>query len=131
MALSVEDNLAIQQLYARYNHSIDMGKAADWAACFTPTGVFDSGAQGRFEGTDALVGFATGFSAQLTARHWINNLMIDGDGGGATGTCYLQLLRLQAGKPASPLATGIYVDALTKADGAWKFTNRTVNVDQI
>ena len=130
MALSVEDNLAIQQLYARYNHAIDAGKAAEWAGCFTPQGVFDAGATGRFEGTEALSGFATGFAAQLKARHWTNNLLLDGDAAAATGSCYLNLLALQAGKPAATIATGIYTDALVKQGGEWRFTTRTMTADQ-
>jgi hypothetical protein len=129
MSLSVEDQLAIQQLYAKYNHYIDFGKAAEWAGCFTPDGVFNSG-QGTFTGTDALVGFANGFAAQMKARHWTNNLILEGDGKNAKGTCYLNLLALQAGKPASTLITGIYTDSLTKAGGEWKFTNRAVAADQ-
>ena len=48
MGLSVEDQLAIQQLYARYNHAIDFGRADEWAACFTSDGVFNSSAAGEF-----------------------------------------------------------------------------------
>jgi hypothetical protein len=129
MSLSVEDQLAIQQLYAKYNHYIDSGKAADWAACFTADGVFNSG-QGTFTGTEALTGFVNGFAQQLKARHWTNNLIIEGDGDKATGTCYLNLLALQPGKPASTLITGIYTDTLSKAGGEWKFTSRAVAADQ-
>ena len=129
MALSVEDQLAIQQLYARYNHAIDSGRAAEWAACFTPDGVFDSGPAGVFTGTEGLAGFVTGFSAQLKARHWINNLILEGDGSTASGTCYLDLLALQAGKPASTMITGIYTDKLKKVGADWKFTSRAVKAD--
>ena len=128
LALSVDDHLAIQQLYARYNHAIDSGKAAEWAATFTPDGTFNSG-QGVFTGTEALAGFATGFAAQLKARHWVNNLVIEGDAAAATGTCYLNLMALQAGKPASTLVTAIYTDTLKKVGSDWKFTSRAVTPD--
>lgn len=55
--LSIEDQLAIQQLYARYNHAIDAGKGDAWAACFTAEGTFDS-ATGSFAGTEQLAAFA-------------------------------------------------------------------------
>jgi ketosteroid isomerase-like protein len=129
LALTIDDQLAIQQLYARYNHAIDSGNAEGWAACFTPDGVFNSG-QGEFKGTEALKGFVQGFSQQLKARHWVNNLLVDGDGATADGTCYLQLLRLTGdGKPAQLLITAIYVDTLAKTGGDWKFTSRTVKPD--
>lgn len=128
--LSIEDQLAIQQLYARYNHAIDSGNAAGWAACFTPDGVFDSGAAGNFKGTEALTAFATGFAQRLKARHWTNNLVVDGDGSGAKGSCYLMLLRLgDKEHPTSILTTGIYRDALVRGTDGWKFAARTVTAD--
>lgn len=128
MALTVEDQLAIQQLYARYNHAIDSGSAAEWAACFTPDGVFNSG-QGVFTGTDQLSAFATGFFNSLkTPRHWTNNLVVEADGAGAKGKCYLLLYVIQEGKP-NILANAIYKDTLTKSGGDWKFTSRAVGPD--
>ncbi len=131
MALSVEDQLSIQQLYATYNHAIDAGKGDAWAATFASDGVFNSG-QGTFTGTEQLAAFASGFGSSLKARHWTNNLVLDGDGGKATGTCYLALFRLTPGEkpPAGILVTAIYTDELAKnADGAWRFTKRTVTPD--
>ncbi len=128
-ALATEDMLAIQQLYARYNHAIDSGDADGWAACFTADGTFTSGASGSFAGREQLTTFAQGFASRLKARHWTNNLIIEADGEGATGTCYLMLLRLQEGSPASVLTTGIYRDSLLRDAGAWKFTSRSVTPD--
>ena len=131
MALSVEDQLAIQQLYAKYNHAIDSGNGAGWAATFSDDGVFSS-ATGTFSGSEQLSGFASGFAARLKGRHWVNNLVIEGDGAKATGSCYLVLYRLTPGEqpPASILTTAIYNDELAKAsDGAWRFTKRTVTGD--
>ena len=105
-ALSTEDMVAIQQLYARYNHAIDFGKGDAWAACFTADGTFKSGA-GNFAGTEQLAGFANGFSQRIKARHWTNNLIIEPADGGAAGTCYLMLLRLGE-SPEKP--TGILHD---------------------
>ena len=131
MALSVEDQLAIQQLYAKYNHAIDSGNGAGWAATFADDGVFSS-ATGTFTGSEQLSGFASAFPARLKARHWINNLVVEGDGPKATGSCYLVLYRLTPGEqpPASVLTTAIYNDELAKApDGQWRFTKRTVTGD--
>ncbi len=128
-ALATEDMLAIQQLYARYNHAIDSGDATGWAACFTAGGTFASGASGSFTGTEQLTTFAQGFASRLKARHWTNNLIIEADGEGATGTCYLMLLRLQEGSPASVLTTGIYRDSIVRDGGAWKFASRSVTPD--
>jgi len=128
--LAVEDQLAIQQLYARYNHAIDSGNGSGWADCFTPDGTFNSGASGVFTGTEALTAFAKGFAERLKARHWTNNLVLDAADGGAWGSCYLILLRLgDKEHPTSILTTGIYRDTLVKSAGGWQFSNRTVTPD--
>ncbi len=128
-SLSVDDQLAIQQLYARYNHAIDAGKGDVWAGCFTPDGTFKS-ATGNFAGTEQLAAFATGFAKQLKARHWTNNLVLEPAESGASGTCYLMLLRLgEQPTPASILVTAIYRDSLVKSGGEWKFSARTVDGD--
>lgn len=131
MALNVEDQLAIQELYAKYNHAIDSGNGAAWAATFVPEGVFVS-AQGTQTGTEQLAAFATGLGTQLKLRHWTNNLLLDGGGSKATGSCYLVLYRLTPGErpPAGIMTTAIYNDELAKGpDGAWRFTKRTPTTD--
>lgn len=121
MPLSVEDRLAIQELIARYNHAIDGGDPDGWAATFAPDGTFESRGEVH-AGTEQLATFARGFQQRLPgARHWNNNLVIDGDGDQATTTCYLQLWR--EGQLASE---GRYVDTLRKIDGQWRFASRKV-----
>ena len=127
MALSSDDRQAILELAARYNHAIDSGDGAAWAATFTDDGVFDS-PQAVVEGNEALIGFATAFPTQVPGgRHWTNNHVIDGDGDAATHTCYLNLMSVEGG--AKIVITGIYNDELAKKDGAWRFTHRKVSVD--
>lgn len=131
MPLTVEDQLAIQQLYARYNHAIDSGDGPAWAGAFTPDGVFSS-ATGTFTGKDRLTAFGTAFATRMKARHWTNNLVLDGDGNTAIGRCYLALFRLTPGEqpPATILTTAIYNDELARdAGGQWRFSRRTVTGD--
>ncbi|MGE5596733.1 MAG: nuclear transport factor 2 family protein [Hyphomicrobiales bacterium] len=129
MALSVEDQLEIQQLYARYNHYIDSGRAEEWADCFTADGRFSS-ASGDFTGREALAGFAKGYAERLKGRHWTNNLVLEATEKGARGSCYLILFALTGQQPpAAPLVTGIYEDELVRDGGSWKFTRRTVHGD--
>ena len=130
MGLSVEDQLDIQQLYARYNHAIDAGKGDSWAACFTSDGTFKSGPI-DLAGSAKLSEFATAFPTRIKARHWTNNLVIEPAEGGAKGSCYLLLLRLTPGEqpPAGMVTTAIYNDTLAKVGGEWKFTSRTVAGD--
>jgi hypothetical protein len=127
MALTTEDRQEILELAARYNHTIDSGDGAGWAATFTPDGVFDT-AQATLTGTDALSKFAAGVPQQVPGpRHWTNNHVVDGDGDSATHTCYLIMLSVDDG--AKVLATGLYKDELSKQDGKWLYSKRTVTVD--
>ena len=128
MGLSVEDQLAIQQLYARYNHAIDFGDGDGWAACFTPDGVFNGGQGGPQTGTEALKAFANGMASRIKARHWNTNLVIDGSGDSAKGKVYLMLMNLADGK-ATPLVTAVYHDELTKTADGWRFSSRAVKAD--
>lgn len=121
MPLTIEDRVAIQDLVARYNHAIDLGAAEDWAATFTSDGTFESRGEVH-AGADALLAFARGFKERMAgARHWNNNLLIEGDGDEARATCYLQLWR-----GGELISKGTYVDTLRRLDGAWRFTSRRV-----
>ena len=71
--LTSDDLVEIQQLYARYNWTLDAGDAEGYASTFTPDGVFNNNV-----GHDAIVKFADTFHAGLGAhvRHWNTNLLI-------------------------------------------------------
>lgn len=128
--LTTDDRLEIQQLYSKYNHAFDFGKGEAWAACFTPDGVFESQMSGKVNGSAALTEFGTAFSQRLKARHWTNNLVVEPAEGGASGTCYLMLLRLaKDDKPTSMAATAVYNDRLVKTGDGWRFASRSVTGD--
>jgi 3-phenylpropionate/cinnamic acid dioxygenase small subunit len=128
MTLSADDRLAIQDLYGRYNHAIDFGDAEGWANTFTADGTFESG-RGSFSGADALAEFARGYAAQMKGRHWTNNLVVDADGDGARGKCYLILYRLGGEGGPSVLTTGVYHDELVRDGSTWRFKSRKVVAD--
>jgi len=124
--LTAQDNIDIQQLYARYNIAIDSGDAEGWAATFTPDGVFNT-----FVGHDALVGFIKMWREKLngaTRKHWNNNLQITGNSKEASATVYLMLVDFST-KPTSILMTGSYSDSLVKTKDGWRFTKRTTKSD--
>jgi hypothetical protein len=138
MTPSADEAEAIRQLLTRYNFAVDLGDAAGWAACFTPDGAFEcvglpegSPLGGRYEGTDALVAYATGHYvvAKGHARHWNWNLDVDIDGDTATMRCYLMAMSVGRGRPPVILSTGIYHDRLRKIDGRWLFAERHIAID--
>jgi hypothetical protein len=125
-ALSAQDNVEIQQLYARYNIAIDGGDGEAWASTFTPDGAFN-----QLVGHDALVGFVKMWREKLngaTRKHWNNNLQISGNSKEASGFVYLMLVDIST-KPASILTTATYTDTLVKTKDGWRFTKRTTKGD--
>jgi hypothetical protein len=125
-ALCAQDNVEIQQLYARYNIAIDGGDGEAWASTFTPDGAFN-----QIVGHDALVGFVKMWREKLngaTRKHWNNNLQISGNSKEASGFVYLMLVDIST-KPASILTTATYTDALVKTKDGWRFTKRTTTGD--
>ena len=88
-ALTAQDLVDIQQLYAKYNWTLDAGDAEGYASTFTPDGVFNNNV-----GHDAIVKFAETFHAGMGAhvRHWNTNLMILPTPEGAHGQVYLVLV---------------------------------------
>lgn len=128
--LSVEDQLAIQALYARYNHAIDFGRSEDWAATFTPDGTIETEI-GAATGTKDLAAFAAGLFSQFKFRHWTNSLAIEGDGSRASGFCYLIGWTLEDGKPPFAGHHAHYEDDLVKTAEGWRFARRRVIEDHV
>lgn len=122
-----EDVLAIRELTARYNHAIDAGRAEEWAATFTEDGVFEPSAGGRFEGREALAGFARAFSSRFKVRHCTTDAVMEVDGDRATQTCYLLLLDRSDG--VKVMSSGVYHDTLVRTPQGWRFSHRRIELD--
>ena len=122
MLLSAADRLEIEELVYRYNHATDSGDGDARADLFTEDGVFV--AAGRDDrGRDAI---REGTRAS-GRRHWVNNLVIDGQDDEATIACYLMLFDVQGRRMQ---ITGRYRDTVQRVGGAWKFARREFTVDQ-
>ena len=123
--LTTDDLVEIQQLYARYNWTLDAGDAEGYASTFTPDGVFNNNV-----GHDAIVKFAEGFHSGVGAhlRHWNTNLMILPTPDGASGQVYLVLVDF-ANKPATIATSATYSDELVKTAQGWRFKKRATKGD--
>jgi hypothetical protein len=122
--LTQPDYTEIQQLYAKYAHTIDSGDAAGWARTFTADGVF-----GNAKGTEKLEAFVKDFYQRFKgdARHWYSQLLITPDPAGAKGSCYFTLLDV---KTKATVASGIYHDILVKTTNGWRFKERVATPDK-
>lgn len=126
-ALTTQDYLDIQQLYARYAMTIDAGDAEGWANTFTPDGVFNNSSRGH----DALVQFVHDWRDKRNGaerRHWNANLVITPADGGASGSVYLMLLDIGV-RPPVPNMSAVYEDSLVKTPQGWRFKTRVLHSD--
>src|SRR5260221_391719 len=98
-ALTAQDLVDIQQLYAKYNWTLDSGDAEAYASTFTPDGVFNNNV-----GHDAIVKFANTFHGGIGAhvRPSDTKLLITPSAQGGRGPPY----RVLAGRRAQPVAVG-------------------------
>lgn len=132
MTTQTDDIVAIQQLYATYNHVIDGGRAEEWAALFVDDGTLDTGLGMFVDGTPAArAEFAAGVPLIMPgSRHVVTNLRVVVDGDAATGAAYLQLwVTDEETGGVKVLVSGIYQDTLRREDGAWRFVTRALVPD--
>ncbi|MEI2698524.1 MAG: nuclear transport factor 2 family protein [Microthrixaceae bacterium] len=132
MALGTDDIVALQQLYARYNHLIDAGDGEKWAALFVEDGTLDTGMGFTVEGNPAArIEFAAGVPVMMPGgRHIATNVLVDGDGDEASGAAYLQLwVADDENGGFKILVSGIYRDTLRRQGGSWKFVTRVLEPD--
>ena len=128
MALSTDDLIQIQQLYARYNTAIDTGDGESFGGCFVAEGVFFPGHGDALEGHEAIASFANETHKNLPLmRHNATNIVIDGDGDTAQGSAFL--IGYLAGAEYKVITTGRYQDKLTKTADGWRFTERVYHPD--
>ena len=131
-ASSIEDRLAINDLFVRYTGAIDTGDIDTLVDCFTEDGSLQSPAVGEYAGRVAIRAFALRFAAfrrngsQL--RHVISNLVMQVDGDRAHASCYLLVFLTKDGA-SRLLAPGQYECELRKVDGTWRFQKRVVKHD--
>ena len=129
--MSIEDRLAISDLFVRYTTALDAGDIETVVDCFTTDAALESPVIGVIAGHAAIRAFAGRFAAQRADgtqfRHMITNIAAEIEPGGdrARATAYLLVLITQDGK-SRRLPPGRYECGALKQDGAWRFSRRVV-----
>jgi uncharacterized protein (TIGR02246 family) len=129
--MSIEDRLAIHDLFVRYATALDGGDVETVVDCFTADAALESPVIGRIAGRDAIRAFAGRFAAQRKAgtqfRHLVTNIAaaIEPGGARAAATAYLLVLITRDGK-SRRLPPGRYECEAVKEGGAWRFRRRAV-----
>lgn len=128
---SVEDRLAISDLFVRYTTALDAGDVETVVDCFAGDATLESPVIGIIAGSEAIRAFAGRFAAQRAGgtqfRHMITNIAAEIEPGGdrARASAYLLVLITQNGK-SRRLPPGRYECELIKEAGAWRFSRRIV-----
>lgn len=132
MSLSLADRLDIDDLYTRFNVTVDSGADEQWVQTFTADGVFTASREVR--GHDDLRDFRRERHALAAeqphygGQHWTTNLMLfphsDDE---VEAVSYL----LRAGRhrdDESPvlMSVGRYHDVLARTPQGWRFASRSV-----
>jgi uncharacterized protein (TIGR02246 family) len=128
---SLEDRLAISDLFVRYATALDEGDIETVVDCFVGDATLESPVIGVIAGREAIRAFVGRFAAQRAGgtqfRHMITNVAaeIAPAGDRARATAYLLVLITRDGK-SRPLPPGRYECEVVKEGGAWRFSRRTV-----
>lgn len=132
MPATIEDRLAINDLFTRYATALDGGDVEGILSCFTSDATLESPVIGALSGTAAIRAFAQRFSQLpgkgVQLRHVLTNLACKVHGDTAHATCYLNNLISVNGEPrlAPP---GRYDCDLVRAGDGWLFKRRLVVLD--
>lgn len=128
MALDIHDKFAIEELLRRYCYSADYNPPETMRELFVPEAVFEIPAMDiRCAGIDNIIAFFTQSRSgpYASARHVINNVVVEGDGDSAKSSAYLQVLRTDNGT-INTVSVGRYTDTLTRTPAGWRLVQRTV-----
>jgi len=128
---SIEDRLAISDLFVRYTTALDQGDVGTVVDCFTPDASLESPVIGAIVGSEAIRSFAERFAAQRAGgtqfRHMVTNIAaaIEPAGDRARATAYLLVFITQGGM-SRRLPPGRYECEVIKEGDAWRFSRRVV-----
>ena len=123
------EKLAIQELCARYCHTIDSQDSEGWAQCFTPDGVFEFDGW-AIRGRPALAEYAEVHAWVMRCRHLTLNCLYEVSGDRATGHS-TTVLTLATEGGYKILGQGAYEDELAKEGGRWLIAHRRVQTDRL
>lgn len=130
-SLDLEDRLAIQDLLFRYARAADTRDVAAFAGCFRPGRVHITGP--GFEVRDAQQNIDTLASMFEWTMHKVHNHEYTVRDAQAQGYCYCVAthVKREQGRRVKIDWHIRYEDELVRADGAWRFVRRHLDVGLI
>jgi uncharacterized protein (TIGR02246 family) len=127
--ITLEDRVAIDDLFAHYAWAVDTGDVEAFVALFTPDAVLLD-PNGRFdEGNGGPTAFLELMRANPTfpgRQHWVGQLVLDGDTERCTARSFAIVPALHRTGATNVHLVAWYEDELRKVDGRWLFAQRTI-----
>jgi hypothetical protein len=123
------EKLAIQELCARYCHTIDSQDSEGWSQCFTADGVFEFDGW-AMRGRAALREYAEAHAEVMRCRHLTLNCLYEVKGDAATGRA-ATVVTLATESGYKILGQGAYDDRLVKEGGGWLIAYRLLRTDRL
>jgi uncharacterized protein (TIGR02246 family) len=124
--LTASDRFEIYELYARYAHCYDFGRAAELASLFTVDGSFVRPGLDRLEGREAIREYvAERTVAAPGCVHQTGNIYLEELADGKVrGHAYAVVMRLAPGDVLRCRNLGFYDDVIVASDQGWRFARR-------
>ena len=129
---------AITTLMYRYAECVDAADFVGIGTLFAHGQLTTRGLPGAIVGADAVRDLYTGTNkvhanGTLMTRHLTTNVIVDIDEDAHTATARSSFVVFQATPtvPLQPIVTGRYRDRFERVEGAWRFAEREMGVEQI
>lgn len=134
--MTADDYFAIQNLIYRYCDRIDRGDFAGIAQLFAHAEIHVPALPAPVRGVAAIEAMYTQFTRVYPetgtprTRHVTSNVIIEPDGADAArAQSYVLVHQATDVLPLQPIIGGRYYDRFAKAEGAWRFTERRMEMD--
>jgi 3-phenylpropionate/cinnamic acid dioxygenase small subunit len=134
--MTADDYFAIQNLIYRYCDCIDRGDFAGIAQLFAHAEIHVPALPAPVRGVAAIEAMYTQFTRVYPqtgtprTRHVTSNVIIEPDGANAARSeSYVLVHQATEALPLQPIIGGRYHDRFAKVEGAWRFTERRMEMD--
>jgi hypothetical protein len=125
-ALGHEARSAIAELVGRYAHLADYGEVADWVTLFCEdASVARPGL--KLRGREELANYLTRRRREVTVRHQLVNVVVDGCADEARAECYAQIV--EVGTPPRVLLTARYRYRVVPTPEGWRIAEVSIEPD--
>jgi hypothetical protein len=126
--LTLEDRVAIDELFAIYAWALDTGNVEIWESLFTEDALIED-PRGEFQGTANVREFLEDLRRNPTfpgRQHWIGQTVLEGDAQTCRAKSFAVVTALHRTGATNVHLVAWYDDVMVKAERGWIFQQRIV-----